>query len=99
MIKKMSDVFELPVSAEQHEEFHGWWTVDVASGKSIDESGDGGFEEATAKAISIALNNHDKHVQRIQELTDRIEELEAFLRWAKREGGTERDFEMALSGD
>lgn len=43
-----------PFTAIAHES--GWWVVQDSNGREIDESGDGGFKEATAKRIADALN-------------------------------------------
>lgn len=71
---RMADIFDLPVTAEQHDEFNGWWTVDTARGP-IDESGDGGFEQETAEAIAVALNNHDRLTAENKSLREEVERL------------------------
>jgi len=75
---KMSDVFALPLTAEQHEQFSGWFTVDDRTCTPIDDSGDGGFEEDKAKAIALAVNEYDRlktECKRLQDELDRIKPI------------------------
>jgi hypothetical protein len=56
----------------------GWHVVEhAATGKSIDESGDGGFEEATARFIADAFNVQVETGKSPRQLADEVERLTA----------------------
>ena len=72
---KMSDVFDGEVVANHGCEFNGWSAVETSLGLSIDESGDGGFNEKTADYVAHAINSHDELVQMSKELLAALESV------------------------
>lgn len=72
---KMSDVFDGQVVANHGDDFNGWSTVDTAIGLSIDESGDGGFEQKTADYVAHAINSHDELVEMNKELLSELKAM------------------------
>ena len=78
---KMSDVFDGEVVANHGYEFNGWSVVETSLGLSIDESGDGGFNEKTADYVAHAINSHDGLVQMNKELLEALNGCAKELTW------------------
>ena len=65
---KMADVFGGAVTANHKGDFNGWSIVETSLGLSIDESGDGGFEQRAADYVAHAINSHDELVAEVERL-------------------------------
>lgn len=65
---KMADVFEGGVVANHGGDFNGWSVIETPLGRSIDESGDGGFTQRTADYVSHAINSHDELAAEVKRL-------------------------------
>lgn len=75
---RMGDVFPNGVEIVGEDgEYNGWYAVAHVNGPSIDESGDGGFYEKTARYVVHAIAKHDMLVLEVLQLRKTLKNMTA----------------------